>query len=99
MTTDLTAQFGVSTTPVREALQDLAREGLVSLDPHRGAVVRALEVAEVREIYELRMVLEPILLRRAAARLDAAAVDRAQELQEQMAVEADVSRWAELNRE
>ncbi|MEV7471146.1 GntR family transcriptional regulator [Streptomyces kronopolitis] len=97
--TELATRLGVSTTPVREAIQDLAREGLVTLDPHRGAFVRSLSLAEVREIYELRIVLEPMLLRRTAAQLDKADLDRAEHLYEQMAEEHDLSRWAELNRE
>ncbi|QKV97046.1 GntR family transcriptional regulator [Streptomyces sp. NA02950] len=97
--TELAARLGVSTTPVREAIQDLAREGLVTLDPHRGAFVRSLSLAEVREIYELRIVLEPMLLRRAAEQLDKAALDQAERLYEQMAEEHDLSRWAELNQE
>lgn len=97
--TELAARLGVSTTPVREAIQDLAREGLVTLDPHRGAFVRSLSLAEVQEIYELRILLEPTLLRRAAEQLDEAALGRAQSLHEQMEEESDLSRWAELNRE
>ena len=97
--TELAKRLDVSTTPVREALQDLAREGLVLLDPHRGAVVRKLSLAEVREIYELRMVLEPMLLRKAVSELDSKDLDHAQRLYERMETEQDVSMWAELNRE
>lgn len=96
---ELAKRLDVSTTPVREALQDLAREGLVLLDPHRGAVVRTLTVAEVREIYELRMVLEPLLLRKAASEMDGQAREHAERLYERMETETDASRWAELNRE
>ncbi|MFD8497560.1 GntR family transcriptional regulator [Amycolatopsis sp. NPDC059657] len=97
--TELATRLGLSTTPVREALQDLAREGLVLLDPHRGAFVRELSLVQVREIYELRMLLEPMLLRRTAGTLDAASLEAAEALRERMSEETDISRWAELNRE
>ncbi len=97
--TELATRLQLSTTPVREALQDLAREGLVLLDPHRGAFVRELSLDEVREIYELRILLEPLLLRRSAAALDPDLLSRAEELRVRMAEETDLSRWAELNRE
>ncbi|MGO1057041.1 GntR family transcriptional regulator [Crossiella sp. CA198] len=96
--TELAARLELSTTPVREALQDLAREGLVLLDPHRGAFVRELSLAEVREIYELRILLEPMLLRQAAGGIGADLLVRAEELRRRMAEETDLSRWAELNR-
>jgi len=97
--TELAARLDVSTTPVREALQDLAREGLVLLDPHRGAFVRELSLDEVREIYELRILLEPMLLRRSVPGLSEALLAAADELRQRMAEEEDLSRWAELNRE
>ncbi len=95
---ELATQLQVSTTPVREALRDLATEGLVFLDPHRGAVVRPLDLEEVREIYELRMLLEPVMVRRVVGRLDTGALDRAAELQQRMNAEQDPMAWVELNR-
>jgi DNA-binding transcriptional MocR family regulator len=50
---DIAARLGVSTTPVREALRDLATEGLIHLDAHRGAVVRELTYQELIEIYDV----------------------------------------------
>ncbi len=55
---DLAAQFGVSKTPVREALLTLEAEGLVILRPHRGAEVSRLSVAEWTDLIYLRDVLE-----------------------------------------
>lgn len=78
--TKLAAELDLSTTPLREALRDLAMEGLVVFDPHRGAVVRTLDIDEVREIYELRITLEPIMVRRVAERITAEQFDRAEEL-------------------
>lgn len=61
----LAGHFGVSTTPVREAITRLEREGLVSLLPRRGAVVSSFSAADVQEIGELRELLEVHALRRA----------------------------------
>lgn len=95
---ELADQLSVSTTPVREALRDLAKEGLIHFDPHRGAIVRELELDEVREIYELRKVLEPMALRLAAERITDAELEEAAELQEQMRTETEPGGWVELNR-
>lgn len=59
----LAAQFGVSKTPVREALQRLAHSGLVDMELARGATVHTLTLREIRDISELRSELEPMALR------------------------------------
>jgi DNA-binding GntR family transcriptional regulator len=96
---ELAQQLGVSTTPVREALRDLATEGLVVFDAHRGALVRALDIAEVRELYELRMTLEPLMVRRVIAAITSEQLARAEKLQRRMEQPSDTSTWAELNRD
>jgi len=55
---ELAARFGVSRTPVREALRKLQALNLVELTPNRGATVRAPSRAELVEVYELRAELE-----------------------------------------
>jgi DNA-binding GntR family transcriptional regulator len=62
------AELGVSRTPVREALHLLEREGLVRLVPRRGALVLGFTAADVRELYELRELLEPAAAALATAR-------------------------------
>ena len=57
----LAEQFGVSVTPVRVALKELAGEGLVELRPHAGASVSALSVEELEEVLLTRTSLEPFL--------------------------------------
>jgi DNA-binding GntR family transcriptional regulator len=65
----LAAEFGTSRIPVREALVQLEAEGLVRILPHRGAIVSELSTGEIREVFELRALLEPRLLRQSAPRL------------------------------
>jgi len=66
----LSKHFGVSTTPVREALRRLESDGLVQVHPRRGAVVTALQDGVVADLYDLRLVLEAEALRLAVARTD-----------------------------
>jgi DNA-binding GntR family transcriptional regulator len=60
----LATQLGVSRIPIRSALLQLESEGLIRVDPYRGATVIKLTTAEMREIYELRKVLETHALRK-----------------------------------
>ena len=62
----LATNMGISRAPVREALRQLEYEGLVASRPRRGYVVRGLSTAELYEIYDLRMLLEPMLASEAA---------------------------------
>jgi len=62
----LSEHFGVSTTPIREALRRLEHEGLVEVSPRRGAVVTALDEATVSNLYDLRLILESAAVRLAA---------------------------------
>jgi DNA-binding GntR family transcriptional regulator len=60
---DLAERWAVSATPLREAFQRLAGDGLVEVLPQRGARVSLLSAEEAANIYELRLLLEPIALR------------------------------------
>jgi len=62
----LAAHFGVSTTPVREAIRHLEHEGLVKVYPRRGAEVVAISSVEIEHLYEVRTVLECHAIRKAA---------------------------------
>ena len=55
---ELAARFGISRTPVREALKRLEVQGIVSHQPHHGAIVAELGYSEITELYALREVLE-----------------------------------------
>jgi DNA-binding GntR family transcriptional regulator len=96
--TDLARRLGISRTPVREAIRQLEADGLVTHVPRVGAAIRALDHAEVMELYEMRAVLEGT-----AARLAARAASDV-ELAELAAIDADLARaggprLAELNRQ
>jgi DNA-binding GntR family transcriptional regulator len=63
----LCEEFGLSATPVKAALTALEREGFLVLHPHRGFFVPEVDREDMRELYELREVLDGIAARRAAA--------------------------------
>ncbi|NKQ51337.1 GntR family transcriptional regulator [Amycolatopsis sp. K13G38] len=65
----LAAEFGVSRTPIREALRQLQSGGLIEVLPNRGAVIRVPAPWEVRQAYEVRAELEGMAARRAAERI------------------------------
>lgn len=73
---DLASEFGVSRTPVREALRRLAAEGLVDLFANRGARVATATPEQLRSSYETRLVVEPGAARLAARRRIEAPLER-----------------------
>lgn len=64
---DLSSRYGVSQMPIREALQQLQGEGLVTMAPNRGANVRRVDEALIRNVYDIGIALETLLVRRAIA--------------------------------
>ena len=66
--TDLATRFGVSRGPVRDALADLSRAGLVVDMPRRGTFVESLREGDLAEVYEVRRALEEAAVRMAIAR-------------------------------
>jgi DNA-binding GntR family transcriptional regulator len=79
----LATQLGISRSPVREAVQRLIHDGLASHVPHRGAVVSTVDLADVRQLYVVREVMEGLAARLATERLDATKVGELRELLEQ----------------
>lgn len=76
----LASAIGISRIPVRSALIQLESDGLVSFHPRRGAVVRSLTIEQVREIYELRELLETHALRRSMESMTPQRIARLREL-------------------
>ena len=65
---EIRTRIGIGRTPVREALQRLAREHFVTVIPRRGMFVSGIDVSELSMLFETRTVLEPYAARLAAAR-------------------------------
>ncbi|MQA01632.1 MAG: FCD domain-containing protein [Streptosporangiales bacterium] len=97
---DLAARFGVSQTPVREALRRLESEGLVVGDAHRGAIVSASRSGMAEENAQIRAALEPLGARLAAREITEEQLGVLRQLNEEMTKlpEGD-GRYATLNRE
>jgi DNA-binding GntR family transcriptional regulator len=72
----LANRLAMSTTPVRSALERLEHEGLLSISPKQGAVVRDFSFREISELYEIRVALEPFVARSIAGRLTPAQIER-----------------------
>jgi DNA-binding GntR family transcriptional regulator len=95
--TELAEQFGVSKTPVREALKTLAGTGLVVMSQYKGATVRMVDADMAREVYDVRLLLEPEALRRTVRR--AAPLDEAREALERADTATDPAERSLANRE
>ena len=95
---EIASTFGVSTTPVREALRELSFEGLVTIDNYRGGVVTAVTKPEVEEIVRIRQVLEPIAARESVAEMTPVILGEAQTILDEMAASDSWDVWVQGNR-
>ena len=96
----LADELGVSRIPIREALRQLETEGLVTFNPHRGAIVSSLSLDEIEEVFDLRASIESDLLRRAIPHLTTHQLDQADDVLERYAVAlrtGEVAKWGVLN--
>ena len=76
----LARQFGVSRTPVREALRRLEQEGLVRTLPKKGVLVTGVSAQDILEIFQVRMAVEPLAARLAANQMPSDEIQRLREL-------------------
>jgi DNA-binding GntR family transcriptional regulator len=95
---EIAERFGVSTTPVREALAALQTEGLARRHPQRGTVVFVPTVQNLREHYEIRGALEALAAELAAAHFDPSWVAPLEAILDEMADGPDTDRYIALNR-
>jgi len=94
---DLAGRLGVSRMPVREALRRLEAEGLVTMQPYKGATVAGISVVELQEIYEMRMALEALALRRSLSNMDDTHLAAMEALLRSMDHETDADTWLRSN--
>jgi len=95
---ELAEQLGVSRMPVREALKTLEMEGLILLQPHKGAVVRSFTIDDIDEIYEIRTMLEPFTLKKSIPKLTSENLKELKTLHEKMLKTTNQEEYVELNR-
>ncbi len=97
MQEELAERLGVSRMPVREALRRLEAEGLVVVQPYRGALVANLSSTELQELYELRIALETLALGFGIPEMDTQSFEAMEVTLAQMDRETDSATWLDLN--
>lgn len=98
----LSETYGLSRTPVREALRQLEAEGLVATVPNRGAFVVGLTAQDIQDLYDMRKAYEILAVRWAIRRIDGPALERLKEAFEFMefyTLRGDGGKMLSVNRE
>lgn len=95
---ELAEQYGVSRIPVREALQALQSEGLVLIEPNRGAFVASYTADQLSEMFDLRVMLEVDALQHAIPHHNERSLRRLEALQRELDYEDQPTEWIRLDR-
>jgi DNA-binding GntR family transcriptional regulator len=97
----IAAKYHVSRIPVREALRQLDAEGLITIVPNRGAIIPQLSPKDIEELFAIRALLEPEVLRLSIPRLtpvDFAAAEAAlSKYVGELERESHIATWGQLN--
>src|SRR5215475_14730373 len=97
----IATQYHVSRIPVREALRQLDAEGLIAIVPNRGAIVPALSPEDIEELFSIRALLEPEVLKLSIPRLTSADFSEAESVLRkyvsELRREDHLSAWGRLN--
>jgi len=96
---ELAERMSISITPIRAALRRLATEGLIHIDPHRAVTVHTPSADELREVFEIRVLLEPVSVKKAAKRMTEQELVRAEQLLDAMDAAQTTGEWDVLNRD
>lgn len=94
---EIARRFKTSTNPAREALQGLEGEGLVVITPNRGARVRLIDEDMVRNIFDIRSLLEPYIMRTFVEFAGQEDIEALRALQEKCQAACDEGRYADFH--
>lgn len=94
---ELAKTLNVSRMPIREAIKQLAAEGYVTVEPHKGAVVKQFTIHELEEIYFLRAKFEPMAAAESLKIMSPQLVTQLRELNEKMKKTDDTDEYVQLN--
>jgi DNA-binding GntR family transcriptional regulator len=94
---DLADAMGVSRMPIREAFRKLESEGLIRLEPHKGAIVKSIHVGDIEEIYALRAELEKMAVYQSVGLLSNEELQRLTYLVDKMECSEDVDDFVGYN--
>lgn len=93
----IAAELAVSKIPVREALAQLRKEGLVEIRPNRGAIVSSLTFEEIEEIFEMRLALETVALRKAIPNMTESDFVAAENILSNLDLAETIPNWIQIN--
>ena len=96
---NIAERFGISRTPVREAMRQLESDGLITHTPRSGSTIRKLDYSEVSELYEMRAVLESTAARFAARAASDVEVSELLSIHEAMCAETQTRQLDKLNQQ
>ncbi|TWI58106.1 GntR family transcriptional regulator [Halalkalibacter nanhaiisediminis] len=94
---ELAESMGVSRMPIREALRKLETEGLVSLEPHKGAIIKPIKMEDIIEIYELRSFLESKAVELSVEHLTKDEINQLEDLVNEMSTAKSIDAFVESN--
>lgn len=94
---EIAERYGTSRIPVREALKQLAVEGLVTLSRHRGAFVSSLSLTDVLELQDIRIGLECRALKLAVPEMVDSDFEQAEEILRRYDLEPSAEQWSRMN--
>ncbi|ACM39522.1 MULTISPECIES: GntR family transcriptional regulator [Rhizobium/Agrobacterium group] len=94
---ELAEQYGTSRIPVREALRQLETEGLVTISPNKGAVVKGFSLDDIVEMFDIRIALECRALKLAVPNFAIEDVEMARQILEEYDASPEPTNWGEMN--
>ena len=94
---ELARSLGVSRMPIREAIKQLEAEGYVTLEPHKGAIVREFSLKELQELYFLRSKFEPLAVKESLKFINSGIIQQLENLLKEMEQTNEISKFIELN--